>query len=231
MNQNSIVTSTLITLIAAGCASSTGTKPHDMSVMQHEQAATTEDQATGQHAEQYNPDATTKTERCGRGACWTSVSNPTDQHKSDSEQHEKLAAEHRAAAQALRDVEAKECAGLDESDIATSPFYHREDIAEVSRVSRTVQRGRQTATEEVGGRVVFRAVPGMTAEWLQRLVDCHLARAAAVGHSMPEMPYCPLVPKGVKATAVSVGDGFAVEMTSDDPASDAEVWRRVQALK
>jgi len=65
---------------------------------------------------------------------------------------------------------------------------------------------------------------------LQRVINCHLARAASVGHSMPEMPYCPLVPKGVTAKVVSAGDGFNVEIRSDDPAAAEEVVKRGQAL-
>jgi hypothetical protein len=45
--------------------------------------------------------------------------------------------------------------------------------------------------------VMFRARPSMTAEWLQRVVDCHPARNAALGHVVLDLPDCPLVPKGV----------------------------------
>ncbi len=230
MESTRIIIALNIALAGAGCASTSGTKPHDMSVASHEQAAMNEEQASAQHGQQYNADATASTQHCGRGACWTSVSNPTEQHQQHAAEHKKVAAEHRAAAQALRDAEASACAGLDEADIATSPFYHREDISEVARVPVSTQQGRHLQNDLVGGRVVFRAVPGMTTEWLQRLVDCHTARAAAVGYAMPEMAYCPLALKGVKATVSSTGTGFAIEMTSDDSATDAEIWRRVQAL-
>jgi hypothetical protein len=49
----------------------------------------------------------------------------------------------------------------------------------------------------------------MTAEWLQRLTDCHIARNAALGHVAPAMPDCPLVPMGVTARVTSTGGGFA----------------------
>ena len=68
-----------------------------------------------------------------------------------------------------------------------------------------------------GADIVFRAVPGMTPEWLQRIVDCHLARAAAVGHDMPEMSYCALMLKNVTGQVTSTGNGFAVAVTSQDP--------------
>ena len=83
----------------------------------------------------------------------------------------------------------------------------------------------------VGSTVVFRALPGMTAEWLQRVVDCHVARSAAAGFDMPEMSFCPLELKDVKATVASTGDGFAVNVSSENPATVAEIQKRAQALK
>ena len=220
-----------VLVIGAGCASSQGTRPHDMSTAQHEAAAQQEQAASEQHGAQYDPSATAENRICGRGSvCWTSVSNPTDQHKSDASQHRELAEKHRAAAQALRDAEASSCSGIDQPDRDESPFYHREDITSVSKVERPVQRGNTRAGELAGGRAVFRAVQGLTAEWLQRVVNCHIARAASVGNSMPEMPYCPLTFKGVKATVSSTGDGFAVEVTSEDATTAAEIWKRMQAL-
>ena len=50
-------------------------------------------------------------------------------------------------------------------------------------MTETVKSGKSSTQKDVGATVVFRAVPGMTAEWLQRVVDCHLARAAAVGQA------------------------------------------------
>jgi hypothetical protein len=71
----------------------------------------------------------------------------------------------------------------------------------------------------------------MTAERLQRVVDCHMARNAALGHEVPEMSYCPLVPPGVRATVRSVAEGFAVELRTSDPDSSAIVYERSVALR
>ena len=82
----------------------------------------------------------------------------------------------------------------------------------------------------VGATITFRAVRGLTREWLQRLVDCHLARNAALGHDVPEMPECPLVPPGVTARVSSVGAGFAVEVRADTDEGAVEVLRRARSL-
>lgn len=216
-----------------GCASTPGARPHDMSEAQHQAAASNEEVAAASHGEEYDPAAKQTVEKCGPGkrACWTSIENPTAEHQRDAEKHRKMAADHRAAAQALRDAENQSCAGLSDEDRDMSPFYHREDIAEVKPHVAEVRVGnRQPTKKTTGADVVFKAVPGLTAEWLQRIVDCHIARASAVGHNMPEMDYCPLVLKNVTAQVSSTGTGFAVAVTSDNPETAKEIIRRADAL-
>ena len=79
-----------------------------------------------------------------------------------------------------------------------------------------------------GARVIFRRVDGLTKESLQALVDRHMARAASVGHVMPEMAYCPLVVKGVEASVTETEAGLALEITSDDRAVADGIVRRVR---
>jgi len=215
-----------------GCAADPGTQPHDMSAAQHEAMAKQEETAGETHAEQHDPNAKAATQTCsGKGGCWTSVSNPTAQHGEDAEKHRKLAKEHRAASAALVSAEASACAGISDDDRDISPFYHREDIQSVAPYSETVKSGKSSVAKVVGSTVVFRALPGMTAEWLQRVVDCHLARASAMGHQMPEMDYCPLELKGVKAKVSSAGNGFAINVSADDDATVAEIKKRAEGLK
>jgi hypothetical protein len=216
--------------VAAACAAS-GTQPHDMSQAEHEQAAASEESQAQEHAAQYDAGATEAKRTCPpKGACWTSELNPTSEHLEMAQAHKKAATEHRAAAAALAEAEAKACAGLPESERDVSPFAHREDIASVTPLEDAKPVGKGKTVKTVGATVKFKAVPGLTQEWLQRLVNCHIARAASVGHNMPEMSYCPLVPKGVTANVVSAGDGFNVEIRSEDPASAAEVSKRAQSL-
>ena len=98
----------------------------------------------------------------------------------------------------MAQAEATACAGIDADDRDVSPFYHGEDIASVTPIDRSVNQGKQSTTLVAGATVKFRAVPMLTAEWLQHEVNCHLARGAAVSFEMPEMSYCPLMLKGVK---------------------------------
>lgn len=226
----------LLPMIAVlpACAT-TGTKPHDMSAAEHQHAAEREEALAGEHAEQYDPTAE-KTQECdpaieANGICWADRMNPTEEHKKEAEKHRELAAKHRAASQALLDAEAKACGGIAESDRDQSPFSHRSDIVSVKQLVEADTVGeKQKKTRHAGATIVFRAVPGMTAEWLQRVVDCHLARNAALGHEVEHMAYCPLVPRGVEAKVRSVGNGFAVDVRSDDAATAEEIWKRAQQL-
>lgn len=216
------------------CAGDPGTHPHDASSAGHEAMAQQEDQAADAHyvaATESEQSVDKDSSQCGRGGCWTSAANPTEQHKKDAERHRELAAKHRAASAALVTAEQQACEGVSDDDRDISPFYHREDISSVSVLEEPIATGKAAVKKTTGAKIEFKATEGMTAEWLQRVVDCHIARASAMGHNMPEMDYCPLVLNGVKATVASARNGFVVRVTSNDPATVKEVVRRAEALK
>lgn len=223
----------IASLGAAACA--TSVQPHSMSVPQHEAAAAGEERQAQEHAAQAartGPGEVQCTTDIASGhsyICWTSVLNPNAEHRREVAEHRRLAAEHRAASQALRDAEARACAGVPEPDRDMSPFSHREDIESVDLLYVRASGGR-SAARLLGATVVFRAVPGMTAEWFQRVIDCHLARNAALGHDVPWMPYCPLVLRDVSAQVKSTGRGFVVEIQSDDVGRAREILERAQRL-
>jgi hypothetical protein len=174
-------------------------------------------------------------ENCERGTpprgsvCWTSTGNPSPEVLKQAEAHRQTAAAHRAASQALRDAEQQACGGISAQDRDTSPFEHREDIEGVEAIQTPVG-GKIGGYRQNGASIVVRAVPGMTAEWLQRLVDCHTARNAALGYAMPEMEHCPLMLKGITASVTSTGRGFVVAIRASDVDTAREILRRAQAL-
>lgn len=234
----SIATVALVSsALAAGCGAPAGTQPHAMSAAEHEAAAAQEEKSGGAHGEQYDPAASATEKRCsptraGGGTCWTSEVNPTTEHAEQAAHHRDLAARHRAASEALRSAEGSACAGIPEGDRDMSPFAHREDIRSVTPLQEEVKTGKAVSSRVSGAEVLFRAVPGLTAEWLQTVVQCHLARNAAIGHevSASEMPYCPLTVRGAQASVRSVGDGFIVAVRADDEAAAQEILHRAQSL-
>ncbi len=217
--------------VLAACASTPNANPSDMSAAQHQASANDHARLADTHAAQYSADASVGVQNCDdRGGCWTSTTNATDAHQGEARKHRKMAADHRAASQALRDAEARACVGLADDNRDMSPFGHREDIASVEPLVENVPSGKAQFAKTTGAVITFRARPGMTAQWLQRIVDCHLARNAALGHDVPEMPYCPLVPKNVTARVTSTDTGFAVAVRSDDPDAATEILKRARAL-
>ncbi len=235
----SICWSSILSLAALACASTPGARPHDMSAAQHDREAGAHAGMAKAHAKEYDPNASVQIQptRCntipldrGVGACWTSIQNPTETHLRQADEHSRHAADHRAASAALREAEARACVGISPEDRDMSPFERVEDIAIVEPLRERTGNYKAPRVRTTGAVVTFRALPGMTAEWLQRTIDCHLARNAALGHVAPEMPSCPLVPNGVEAQVSSTGNGFAVTIRSDDSKTADEILSRAQRL-
>lgn len=196
-------------LSACAAPATQGTRPTEMSVARHE--------TTAANAESV--------------AEWTTAKNPTPAHLERAAELRRAASRHRAAARTLREAEERACIGIPEKDRDESPFEHTEDIASIVPLMGTrLPEGGLPGTLQ-GAVVTFRAMPGMTAQWLQRLVNCHIARNVALGHDVPEMPACPLVPKGASATVAPTSDGFAVTIRGANDASAREIWRRASALR
>lgn len=231
----------VVGLISVGCApKNPGKHPHDMSAADHDAEALRQEAAAGEHDAQYDPAAVVTAVDCARlgglttvhysGPCWTVVVNPTQQHLDAADLQRRMAAEHRAASAELREVEATACAGISDDDRDVSPFEHLQDISSIEPLTATRTDGKNRFTEAVGVTVTFRAVPGLTGEYLQRIMDCHLARNAVLGHVAPEMPNCPLVPNGAEARVSSTGVGFAVAIRANDADAGADILARAQRL-
>lgn len=189
--------------LAACAGAKEGTRPDDMSVAGHGAAAT--------H--------------------WRSVSKATTQDLAKYNRARALAAQHRAASQALVDAEARACNGVALDDRDISPFARSQDIESVSELS--VQAEAFSSDNLVpptlrGAVVKFRPVPGLTRSSLQRIIDCHLARNASLGY--PAQVPCPLALKGVSAVVKDSGNGLAAELTSPDLGVAREIASRAERL-
>ncbi len=227
------------------CATATpGAKPHDSGAAGHEGDAETHEAKAAAHDAQFDASASTNRERCrsrldrvaqGGGGfaevCWTSVTNPTAAHLKMAAEHRQHAADHRAASAALRDAETRACAGVGPDDRDISPFDRTEDIASIEVLKDRSGSDKQPSERIVGATVTFRVTPGLNAEGLQRIVDCHLARNAALGHTVPEMPNCLLVPNGARAQVAAAASGIAVTVRSDAPDAAKDIVARAERLR
>lgn len=223
--------------LTAACASTPGARPHDMSIAQHEREGQSQAAAAEADAAKYNSNAPAGPARCLSNAaasepCWTSITNPTADYLRSAEKHRIQAADHRSASAALREAESRACVGISAGNRDMSPFEHAEDIESVDPLTEHIGDTEEAAAQRMAGAIItFRAVPGMTAEWVQREMDCHVARNASLGHDVPEMPNCPLVPNGVLASVRSTGNGFAVAIRSDSDSTAREILVRAQRLR
>jgi len=80
-----------------------------------------------------------------------------------------------------------------------------------------------------GARIVLRPTAGMTAEWLQAIANCDRTMGGD-GASSSASPTCPFELDGASTTVRSTGDGFAVDVVSDDPQVAGEILTRAQSL-
>lgn len=177
-------------ILSSACATP-GTRPHDMSVSGHTEAANAAERAGSPQG----------------------------------------AAEHRAAAAALRAAEADACDGLTTADRENSPLLVSGAVLQTTPLY-TSTSSKSLPRMQVGGSVVLRAERGVTREWLQRTVNCHIARNALGEGEAAAMRDCPLAVRHVSAAVRPVDAGFEVAISANDQSPDTakEVWRRVSHL-
>jgi hypothetical protein len=110
------------------------------------------------------------------------------------------------------------CAGVPEAEMEANPLQSTQ-VLSVTPLREPAFTGRGPRTLK-GATVVVAATPGMTQQWLQRLLECNAAQRALTNTESDE-EVCPLgLTKGVP-TVSSLPDSFAVNLRTSDP-SDAE---------
>ncbi len=83
---------------------------------------------------------------------------------------------------------------------------------------------------ERGVRVRFRHVDGLTADWLEHLVECHLARDETIGPNGPDTKECLLAVRAPVRTSWRTAGDTLIEVRSDDDDGAAEIARRASLL-
>jgi hypothetical protein len=122
------------------------------------------------------------------------------------------AQEHLDAAKRLREQEQVACYGVPEADRVQGPFARPEQITgiDVVRDRGVFPKG---PLVPVGVVVNLRAEPGMTQQWLGRIVACHTAHIAVAG---PDPRPSPLSVANAQVSVSSSSVGFRVTVTSHD---------------
>jgi hypothetical protein len=135
-----------------------------------------------------------------------------------------------ASAQTTLQRDSMACVGVPEIQANGSPLYFADDIRAIQEIRPDAPVSEtETVVPRGGARILLRAQPGMTAEWLQRIAQCHMAKVSV---SAPvTLTTSPLDVKGALVSVQSMGDGFAVDITSTDFKVSKEILRRSRALK
>jgi hypothetical protein len=173
--------------------------------------------------------------------CLTGCAAQSDAfRRMSAEEHEQLAAaprtspdaaasadEHLAAARQLRDVAQAACAEVADSDRDLGPFARKDRIVAIEALkARPYAKG---LVQPSGIAVYVRASPGLTVEWMDRVLACHLARRAVVGDGMADRE-SPLFVNDTRIALSSTGDGFRFTITSRDIDAAREIIEKGRAL-
>ena len=196
-----------------GCGALYRTRPHDLTVRDHEVAALA-DEARGHQAEE---DA----RFVGRGAL---VSGPM------APRYRELAGSHRAAARALREEEVTACAGVPVAGSASALVAGADvvTVSELREVTAPLGRGisRGYYPEYLrGAKLVLHGEAGPAD--VERLLTCRIARAAADGDDGVD----PIAVRGASfIVRKDDGQSLTVELRAPEQPAAAEVLRRARTL-
>ncbi len=218
----------LVIALGAACACGCASTPpsHHPSAAEYDRLAAQNEKAARDELTSANVPARPQ-HACGGASmpggswepCWTPN---TDAARVDAEKHWKEALVERANARALREAEARACAGVSQLDRDVSPFAHVKDIVAVEPI--------RDGHHLLGAAVTFRRVPTLTRDSLQRIVSCHIAQANELGHDVDVETFCPLNLPDVHASVIENPRGFVVLVTSDDEDAAREVLHRSEQL-
>lgn len=195
-----------------GCASNVaGARPSDMSQTEHESVAAEEQTKAASHSRQYDPTALTAVDDCTQ-----SLDHAGDRIRPTSTRSkQKHTGERQPRTPPLPAPWARRRLAHRRSFARGSrhePFFHHAGIVETRPLTAAsgASRTGEATGESAGATVILLPAAGLTAERLERVVQCHIARNATLG-SLADMPYCPLASKGVFASVGSTGTGFDVK--------------------
>lgn len=127
-------------------------------------------------------------------------------------------------------AEQQACSGIPAGDLG-KPLGNHTVIAQVSPLKETVTHLKFSQELLRGAKITVLATPGMTAQWLMRLVDCHMARVAT-GAPDSGSGADPFSMKHINVTVGTTATGFVVFVRTQKEDKDlaAEVLRLSEGL-
>jgi hypothetical protein len=124
------------------------------------------------------------------------------------------------AIKGLAESEIAACAHIPQREREHSPFSHRRSIAEVMPLFE--------AGKLRGAKVVFKPVPGLSADWLREDIACHQAHVAVLGSVPDAMAQDPTLVQNAEVTVIDEGDHLMVVVHTDSPDQAAVALAKAQ---
>jgi hypothetical protein len=117
------------------------------------------------------------------------------------------------------------CRSLGDASQTVATALSPEAVYGADRVD--VDRAISVTGTQPGSVVYLRATPGMSQEYLERVLSCHAAYGHAVG---PSDPFHPQGGNVARVQVASAGAGYAVRVVGENRRTDDEIWRRARDL-
>jgi len=184
-------------ILLLACGGAQGTEPESASAADHRSAADAEEREAEGHEAQY--DSTSQQQEAVPSSevyYGLDVYNPTEVHLAQAERSRELAAQHRAAAEALESYEEAQCGSFPAETRARCPL-----LGQVASVT-SVENGVQLDLAE-----------GVSMAAVADHMRCHVAFAATRGRE--GMDQCPLYVEGAE---VHADDGLRLTTGAGDDA-------------
>jgi hypothetical protein len=156
--------------------------------------------------------------------CWDAAEEFAEHRRFLAEREARLARAERRTAAHMVETELAACRGLSPRELEHSPFAHHREIAEVipHRVTGTLR----------GVRIVWKPVPGLTADWMRRAIDCHRARFERLGEPPIYFPEDPTLVAHSTVTVEARGGHLEVEIeTVDDMTAHVALGRALDLVR
>jgi hypothetical protein len=119
------------------------------------------------------------------------------------------------------------CAGIPEAEARAGLAGMQPAIDSVEPLTVRIAMGRGFSTREEGATAYIRATPGVTQQWVGRVLQCHRSQ---YGAGTPGSEADPLTLADVDASVAATETGFAVQIRSKDSGVAKEIVRRAAPL-
>ncbi|MEO8702369.1 MAG: hypothetical protein ABI867_20155 [Kofleriaceae bacterium] len=207
----------------AACAGTIGSAPSPESYVGHMEAAAAR-QATYRCGDTtLNDQLTSGTERVTAWVpCWDQDDEAAISQRAIATRDPSIARDERDETVALAGTELASCRGIPKGELAHSPFAHRKAIQQVIP--------HRSGGQIHGVRIVMKAVPGLTAEYMRRAIGCHQARFARLGNPPTYLSDDPTLVEGAEVQVSDHHGHLEIFVRSDSDVAGTVAYARAQDL-